>query len=95
MGGFQPHEQVDVVGHAADAFGKTAQPANRPAEIFVETRPPFRRDQGFTVFRAEDEMVMEAEVGRGHKVRAGIPPGCGIYFVRFPVVSARSASTTG
>ena len=68
MDGFQADEQMGVIGHAADAFGKTAQSANRSAKIIVETCPPFRGDKRLTILRGEHEVVVQAQVGRGHGV---------------------------
>ena len=63
MRGLQADEQMNVVGHATDAFGKTAQSANRAAKLIVETRPPCRSDDGLTVLGGENEVVVQAEIG--------------------------------
>src|SRR6266478_1954273 len=91
----EPNEQVDVVGHSADTLGKAAQPANRAAEIIVEACSPVRCDKWLAVFRSEHEVVMKAEIGGWHNVRAGIPSGCGFGFDWNPVVSLVPRSTTG
>jgi len=62
MDGFQADEQMGVIGHAADAFGKTAQSANRSAKIIVETCPPFRGDKRLTILRGEHEVVTRFQI---------------------------------
>ena len=62
MDGFQADEHMGVIGHAADAFGKTAQSANRSAKIIVETCPPFRGDKRLTILRGEHEVVTRFQI---------------------------------
>ena len=40
------------------------------AKVIVQPRQPFRCDQRFTVFRAEADVIMEAERGGGHERRS-------------------------
>jgi hypothetical protein len=66
MRGPEPHQQMDMVRRAADAFRKAAQAAHDPTEIFVQAGPPFRVNQRRAVLGAEYEVVMQAQVGGGH-----------------------------
>src|SRR5947209_1479427 len=70
---------MHVVRDAADALREAAEPVDRAAEVLVQTRGPGVRDERFAALRAEDDVVMEAEVGRGHRGRSGLLaslPGC-------------------
>jgi len=80
---------MNMIAHAADNFRETAEPSNRAAQIIVKTCPPFLCDQCVAVLRREHEVIMQAEIGGGHGVRAGLPPGCGFAGNGDPVVSSR------
>jgi len=66
MSGLQANQQMDVVVDAADALGNSAQSANRAAEIVVQTIPPRRGDGRSAILRAEDEVIVQAEIGGWH-----------------------------
>jgi hypothetical protein len=51
---------MNVIRRAADGFGNAVRRANQPAEIFVQTIPPFIRYERMQVFRAEHDVVMQA-----------------------------------
>jgi hypothetical protein len=60
---------MDMVGYAADALRKTAQAANGTSQIIVESLAPLWGDARSAALRAEDEMIMEAEIRRWHDIR--------------------------
>lgn len=68
LGARQGEEQVDVVLHPADAQRWAAGRFEHRREIGVQLRLDFRREDAFTVFRAEDEVGQEAGEGLGHGV---------------------------
>ena len=96
-GRFQGDEKVNVIRHAADSLGVCVQAIDDAAKIGVEFVPPFLVEDGFAVFRREDEMVMQAGMGGGHAETGLAPlPGCGVRGDLVPVVSpAGAGSTTG
>ena len=51
---------MDMIGNAADALGKAAQPGDRAAQIFMQARPPLRGDEGLSILGAENKMIMQA-----------------------------------
>ena len=61
--GFESEEQMNMIVYAADNLRNAAQPANRAAKIIVQARLPFRADERLPVFRAEHEMIMQAQIG--------------------------------
>ena len=75
VGGFQADEQMHVVGDSADALGRASEAARSSAEVVVECIAPLRNDQWATLFRGEDEVIMEAGVGRRHRALASTPSG--------------------
>ena len=88
---------MNVIRHAADSLGVCVQAIDDAAKIGVEFVPPFLVEDGFAVFRREDEMVMQAGMGGGHAETGLAPlPGCGVRGDLVPVVSpAGAGSTTG
>jgi hypothetical protein len=63
MGRLESDKQVYVIGHPTDPFRKPAQPPKSPAQILVKTSSPFRVDERLPILRAEDDMIMQAEIG--------------------------------
>src|SRR6516165_687426 len=99
MRDLQADQQVDVIGHAADAPRKSAAARNGPSQVLVHPRTPFRRDDGFAMLRRKHQMVMQAQIGGRHvailQLTETLRPLTGSwgYGHREPVVSLRS--TTG
>ena len=60
MGRAQTHQQMNVIRRAAAGFGNAVRRANQTAEVFVQTRKPFVRDERMPVFRAEHDVKMQA-----------------------------------
>lgn len=58
----EAHEQMHMVGDAADALRKSPETRDDAAEIVVEAGSPTGVDRGFAVFRGIDEMVVQAQV---------------------------------
>ena len=93
-GRFQGDEKMNMILHTADSFGMRVQSIGDASEIGMEFVPPFPGQNGFAVFRREDEMIMQAGMGGGHvKMGAGTPAGVRDVGDFGPVVSLRS--TTG
>src|SRR5437764_1350477 len=105
MGRLQTDKKMHVISHTANALGKSAQTADRSAEIFVQTRFPRVTNCRLAVFCAENKMEMQAEVGGWHAAiinradrrRATTPSGslchkCHPIPVAPPVASLRSAT---
>jgi hypothetical protein len=59
MGCLKTHEEVNVIVHAADAFGNSSQTADGAAEIFMHLRAPRMFDEWSPFFCAEDDMIVE------------------------------------
>lgn len=55
-----------MIGHTADSLRNSAQSADRPTEIFVETGAPFGCNNWSTVPGGEYDVIMETEIGRSH-----------------------------
>lgn len=62
-GGFQADEEMDVVGDTTDGLGNSVEIADDAAEVGVEVFPPGCGDEGGAVFRAEDDVIVEGEMG--------------------------------
>jgi hypothetical protein len=56
-----------MVSRAADREWHAAQGADRTSHVGVETVTPAVCDQGAALLRAEDKVIMEAEVGGWHR----------------------------
>ena len=64
--GSEADEQMDVIGNAAHRRGHAVEGADESAEVGVETVAPRGEDGGGLVLRAENEVVLEGEMGGGH-----------------------------
>jgi hypothetical protein len=62
----QPHQQMHMIGHAADTLRKPAKSSHRAAEVFVEAFAPSSVDERNTILRGENDVVMQSEERRGH-----------------------------
>lgn len=72
---FEARKNVDVVIHAADRMRNTIQSSDYPAQIGMEPRPKGSREPRFALLRAEDNVVMQRRMGRGHSARFSRPAG--------------------
>ncbi len=81
-----------MIGYAADTLRNSTQSPDRTAEIFVESRPPIRGDDGGTVFGCEDEVIEQAGVSRGHGGRL-LAPCRGAGFCRDAIRRCRCAQS--
>lgn len=90
MGGFQSHQQMHMIRHAADGFGNATQAMDRATKIFMKPWTPRGIDQRYPVLRAENNVIMQAQIGGGHDGRvggatagvtplSGTPSGCGMF----------------
>lgn len=66
MGRLQPHEQVNMIGHATDTLRIPAKSSHRAAKVFVKAVSPCSVDQRRTIFGRENDVVMQSEERRGH-----------------------------
>ena len=66
MGRLQPHEQVNMIGHATDTLRIPAKSSHRAAKVFVKAVSPSNVDQRRTIFGRENDVVMQSEERRGH-----------------------------
>jgi hypothetical protein len=71
-GSIKANQQMDMVGRASDAFGKSIQAADRAAEVFVKARSPFGQDARLAVLGSEYEVVMKAQVSGGYTLGSGL-----------------------
>jgi hypothetical protein len=67
---------MNVVSRSADGFGNCVCSANQSAEIFVQTISPVVGEKWMTVFCAEHDMHMQAQVGGWHKQKSPIKTKC-------------------
>jgi hypothetical protein len=58
---------MHVIRHTAHSFWKAAKSGDRPAEVLVKARTLTQVDQRLAVLRAEDEVIVKAEVGGRHR----------------------------
>lgn len=66
MGRLQPNQQVHMIGHATDTLSNTTQPTHGATKVFVEAFAPSSVDERNTVFRGENDVVMQSKKRRGH-----------------------------
>ena len=64
MRGLQPDQKMNMVRDTADTLRKPIQAFDRATKVFVLTSLPLLRDRRLAMLRAEDEVVMQAQVGR-------------------------------
>lgn len=77
MRGLQSHEKVDVIDEAPHLQRLAVQAAYDSTHIFVQPRSPLLFEEGVTIFRAEDQVVVKTGVSGWHDEPPGTPPGCG------------------
>ena len=53
---------MHIVRNTSDAVRVTPKSADRAAEVFVQTRSPLGFDRGRSVFGAEYQMIVKAEI---------------------------------
>ena len=56
----QTDQQMHVIRRAADGFGNSVRRAHQSAEVFVQTRTPFVRNERVPVFGAKHNVKMQA-----------------------------------
>ena len=66
MGGAESGEEVDVIRRAADGVWEAAHATDNAAEVFVDAVARGGREPGFTVFGAENQVVVQGKVRGGH-----------------------------
>jgi hypothetical protein len=64
--GAQPGKDVYVVGDASDPVRVSVESSNGSAEVLMQSGLPGRFDQALSILCGEDDVVVEAEMGRGH-----------------------------
>ena len=84
MGGPESDQQMNVIPHPANRFGDTSRRSNHAAQVSVQTVTPCGVNQDTAFFGAENEVVMEAQMGRGHTVSLQ-----GMFCTRSRVVNAQ------
>ena len=57
---------VDVVPHATHRVRNTVHSTNDATEVIMNTRAPRGRKPRFPAFRAEDQVIVQRNMGRGH-----------------------------
>ena len=62
----QPHQQVHMIGHAADTLRIPAKSRHRAAEIFVKAVSPSNVNERRTVLGGENDVVMQSKERRWH-----------------------------
>ncbi len=62
----QPHQQMHMIGHAADTLRIPAKSSHRAAKVFVKAVSPCSADERNTVLRGENDVVMQSKERRGH-----------------------------
>ena len=67
MRGFETDEQMSMIRHTSHSLRHATESLDQSAQILVQARPPLRRDRWETVLRAENDVVVEAEIRRGHE----------------------------
>jgi len=72
MGGAQTDQQMDVVSDAAHHFSDAAEISSEPTKVGVKAVPQYNSDDRNAVFGAEDDVVMQGYVGRGHRCGLGV-----------------------
>src|SRR6185437_5399423 len=58
---------MHMVGHTPNCLGEGVCRLNQAAEILMQAVRPFRFNIWVSVFRAEDDVVVQAQVRRGHR----------------------------
>jgi hypothetical protein len=66
---------VEVVACAADCMRDSIHVSDDTADVFMHASPCGGGQPGFAVLRAEHEMIMQREVGRGHAAASRAPVG--------------------
>lgn len=66
MGGFQTDEKMHVIGHSSNFLRNAFELIDHPAKKSVEAGTPYGGYCADPVFGAENKMVMQCEVRRGH-----------------------------
>ena len=65
----QSREHMDMISRAANSVRDALHPANRSADVFMNTVTMFWNHPRFAVLCAEDKMVVEGKMRRGHESR--------------------------
>ena len=63
MGSAKAEENMNVIGHAADLLRNSAECFHTSAEIAMKVVAPVRLDPWVAVLGAEDNVVMETQMG--------------------------------
>ena len=66
--GFQPKQQMHMVGYPAHPLGESAETFDGAAKVFVEAGEDLMVDQGLPVLGAENHMIMQTEISGGHRL---------------------------
>lgn len=94
VGRAKSNEHVNVIFHPADGFRHAFEISQNSTHIAVQTIDPFGTIGPHPIFRAENDMVMERQVGGWHGANSSQrTSGAHALLSGCPVVSLRS--TTG
>ena len=66
MGCLQTDKQVDMIGNSPDAFRDSTKSVNCSAQVLEQSRTPRFSNPGLSIFCAENNVVMQAEIGGRH-----------------------------
>ena len=81
MCGAQSGKDVNMIVHPTDGMRDPTLGAHDAAKIFMQTRAQTRREPRLPVLGAEDEMVMQGEMGGGHaRILPASLPGRILFF---------------
>src|SRR2546425_5661641 len=59
---------MDMIGHTSYPLRESFQAAHRATEVIMQTKAPGCVDGWHAVFGAEDEVIMQTEIGRCHNI---------------------------
>jgi len=66
VSGLQPHQQMHMIGYAADTLGIPAKSSHGASEVFVKAISPCDVDERSAILRGENDVVMQSKERRGH-----------------------------
>lgn len=64
--GLQSHQQMHMIGHAADTLRESTQPSHGAAEVFMQSVPPRGVDERHSIFGGKNDVVVQGKKRRGH-----------------------------
>ena len=96
MSSAQSREHMDMISRAANGVRDALHPANRSADVFMNTVTMFWSHPRFAVLCAEDKMVVEGKMRRSHEVTIlALLPERNPFASDRPVVALVPRFTTG